>query len=75
MGIMEKLKNDRREKPITHPGKIADKRKCGSSVARSATFQKKAQIQISMWTTQFLKVGNLLNFLNIVRAKQNSFVD
>lgn len=40
VGIMEKLKNDRREKPITHPGKIADKRKCGSSVARSATFPK-----------------------------------
>lgn len=37
--------------------------------------QKKAQIQIFTWTTQFLKVGNLLNFLNIVRAKQNSFVD
>lgn len=52
-----------------------DKRKCGSSVARSATFPVKAQIQIFTWTTQFLKVGNLLNFLNIVRAKQNSFVD
>lgn len=40
MGITEKLKNGRREKPITHPGKIADMRKCGSSVARSATFPK-----------------------------------
>ena len=37
--------------------------------------QKKAQIQIFMWRTQFFKVGNLLNFLNTVWAKQNSFVD
>lgn len=37
--------------------------------------QKKAQIQIFMWTTQFFKVGNLLNFLNIVWAKQNTSVD
>lgn len=37
---MEKLKNGWWEKPITHPGKIADMRKCGSSVTRSATFPK-----------------------------------
>ena len=43
MGIVEKLENGQREKPITHPGKTVDMRKCGSNVARFATFPREGQ--------------------------------
>lgn len=39
-GNSGKIENGQREQLIPHPGKIVHTRKCGSNVARSATFPR-----------------------------------
>lgn len=64
MGIVEKLENSQRKKPITHPGRIADMRKCGSNVARCAAFPREGpNLEFLCELPQFFKSWQLIQFL------------